>query len=130
VGIGAQGEAGIVVTQYSGTVATTCENAGMELAANVNVDDEELGSFCRRHGIARLSVFGSALRGELGPDSDVDLLAEFSPGRIPGLLRIAALERELSELIGRDVDLRTFGDLSPRFRRRVREEARQLYAAA
>lgn len=103
----------------------------MELAPNLVVDDEALAAFCRRHGIRRLSLFGSALRGGLDPDSDVDLLVEFQPDRVPGLLKLAALERELSELLGgRDIDLRTAGDLSPRFRDRVRAEARELYAAA
>lgn len=102
----------------------------MQLVAGVTVDDEQLEAFCRRHGILRLSLFGSALRGELGPYSDMDLLAEFAPGRVPGLLRLAALERELSELLdGRDLDLRTPGDLSPRLRDRVEAEARGLCAA-
>ncbi|CAN5320820.1 MAG: nucleotidyltransferase family protein [Acidimicrobiia bacterium] len=103
----------------------------MRLAANVMIGDEELAAFCRRHGIVRLSLFGSALKEQLGPDSDIDLLVEFALGSVPGLLGVSALERELSELIGGvDVDLRTLGDLSPRFRGQVRDEARQLYAAA
>lgn len=103
----------------------------MQLAPGLLVDDEALAAFCRRHGIRRLSLFGSALSGGLDPDSDLDLLVEFAPDRVPGLLKLAALERELSELIaGRAIDLRTAGDLSPRFRDRVRAEARELYAAA
>ncbi len=95
------------------------------------IDQEELAALCRRHGIVRLSLFGSTLRGGSGPDSDVDLLVEFAPMGSPGLIGMSAIERELSVLIGgRDVDLRTPGDLSPRFREKVRNEARELYAAA
>ncbi len=58
--------------------------AAMELAPGVAVNEDQLRSFCRAHGIRRLGLFGSALRGELGPDSDIDLLVEFHPGRVPG----------------------------------------------
>lgn len=103
----------------------------MQLAPNVVVDDQELEAFCRRYGIRRLALFGSALSGDLTRDSDIDLLVEFEPDQLPGLLKIAALERELGYLFdGRDVDLRTAADLSPRFRDRIRAEARELYAAA
>lgn len=106
-------------------------NDGMRITGHLAIDDEELAGFCRRHGIVRLALFGSMLTGAFGPGSDVDLLVEFAPGRAPGLLGMSALERELSDLIGgHDVDLRTAGDLSPRFRDRVRDEARELYAAA
>lgn len=103
----------------------------MRISEGLTIDDEELAVFCRRHSILRLSLFGSMLTGEFGPGSDVDLLVEFAPGSAPGLLGVAVLERELSELRGgRDVDLRTAGDLSPRFRDHVREGARELYGAA
>jgi len=103
----------------------------MRITGHLDIDDEELAAFCRRQGIVRLSLFGSMLTGAFGPGSDVDLLVEFAPGSAPGLLGMSALERELSDLIGgRDVDLRTAGDLSPRFRDLVRREARELYAAA
>ena len=77
-------------------------------------------AFRRAHGIRRLSVFGSALRDDFGPDSEIDLLVEFDPEHIPGLLRLAGMELELSELChGRKVDLRTPEDLSRYFRRQV-----------
>ncbi len=95
----------------------------------VNLDKEALGWFCRANGIARLSVFGSALGHQFGPDSDVDLLVEFLPGRVSGLLGMARMERELSDLIGRQVDLRTPEDLSHFFRDRVLEEAEVQYVA-
>lgn len=88
-----------------------------------------LAAFCRANGIRRLSVFGSALRDDFGADSDIDLLVEFDPERVPGLLRLTGMELELSELFdGRKVDLRTPGDLSRYFRRQVMEEAELQYA--
>lgn|GEM_PF-287055 len=101
----------------------------MRISKALPIDDVELAAFCRRHGIVRLSLFGSALTGQLRAGSDIDLLVEFASESVPGLLGVSALERELSELIGgRDVDLRTPGDLSPRFRDQVQDEARELYA--
>lgn len=102
----------------------------MELAHGVVLDDEALAAFCAEHGIRRLGLFGSALRGELRPDSDIDLLVEFHPGRVPGLLGIAQLELELTALPGRPVDLRTRADLSRYFRDDVVASARTLYDAA
>jgi uncharacterized protein len=85
---------------------------------------------CRRHGIARLSLFGSALRGTAGPASDVDLLLEFLPGAEPGLLGLAAIEAEFSAILGgRRVDLRTPPDLSRHFRDDVLRTAALQYAA-
>jgi len=88
-----------------------------------------IAEFCQRHGIRRLSLFGSALRGDLCADSDVDVLVEFFPETRIGLLGMAALQRELSELIGRQVDLRTPADLSRYFRAKVMREAVEQYAA-
>jgi len=90
---------------------------------------DTLAAFCRRHHIRRLSLFGSHLKGTAGPDSDIDLLVEFDPAHIPGLLGIAAMEIELSELWGRKVDLRTAGDLSRHFRDQVVRNAEVQYAA-
>lgn len=94
------------------------------------MDDEALAVFCRANGVRRLGLFGSALRGQLRPDSDIDLLVEFEPGRSPGLLRLAGLELELETLVGRAVDLRTPADLSRYFRDQVSSSARVLYDAA
>lgn len=103
----------------------------MNAGARLSVDHGALVDLCQRHGIRKLALFGSALGVELGPESDVDLLVEFLPGRIPGFLGLAALEAEFSAVFdGREVELRTYEDLSPRFRDRVRNEARNLYAAA
>ena len=98
--------------------------------ALASLDDTTLARFCRAHGIRRLSLFGSQLKGTARPDSDVDLLVEFEPGRTPGLLGISAMEIELSDLLGgRKVDLRTAGDLSRWFRDEVSLSAEVQYAA-
>lgn len=102
----------------------------MELAPGVDVDETALSAFCRANGIRQLSLFGSALRGLLRPDSDIDLLVEFEPDRIPGLIGLAQLELDLSDMIGRSVDLRTRQDLSRYFRDEVAASARTLYDAA
>ena len=94
------------------------------------LDYETLVRLCRRHHIRRLSLFGSMLRGEGRPDSDVDLLVEFEPGKAPGLLGLAGIEAELSALLGeRRVDLRTARDLSRHIRSEVIRTAEVQYAA-
>ncbi|HEY3624367.1 MAG TPA: nucleotidyltransferase family protein [Roseiarcus sp.] len=93
-------------------------------------DPEALASICRKHGIQRLSVFGSALKGTARPDSDLDLLVEFEPQAKPGLIGMARIEIELSSLLnGRKVDLRTAQDLSRHFRDEVLRTATIQYAA-
>jgi len=101
----------------------------MNRVAGLPIDDRALESLCRRYRVRRLAVFGSALRGELEPDSDLDILVEFEPDAAIGL-RFITLQTELSELFGRRVDLLTAGFLSPHFRPRVLEEAVPLYEAA
>lgn len=94
----------------------------------VTVSRDALASFCREHGIKRLAVFGSALRDDFTPDSDVDVLVEFEPDHVPGLLGVAGLELELSRLFaGRKVDLRTPEDLSRYFRQSVLDTAEVQY---
>ncbi|MBI4318051.1 MAG: nucleotidyltransferase family protein [Chloroflexi bacterium] len=95
----------------------------------IEIPKEQLAAFCRKHHIRRLAIFGSALRPDFGPDSDVDVLVEFEPDHIPGLFGIARMEQELSALLGgRKVDMRTKEDLSRYFRQRVVEEAAVQYA--
>jgi len=89
---------------------------------------DKLEDFCRRHHIRKLSLFGSYLRGENQPDSDIDILVEFDPNHIPGLIRLAGMEIELSGLIGRKADLRTAQNLSPHFRQEVLAMAEVQYA--
>lgn len=94
----------------------------------MTVPTRALQEFCRRNHIRRLALFGSALHGNLREASDIDLLVEFEPDRVPGLLGITRLERELSYLFGgRRVDLRTPNDLSRYFRDEVMREAEVLY---
>lgn len=90
---------------------------------------DKLIEFCQRNHIRKLSVFGSALRGQLRPDSDIDLLVEFEPGHTPGLFSIVRMEMELTETLGRKADLRTPEDLSEYFRDEVVENAEIQYQA-
>jgi predicted nucleotidyltransferase len=89
---------------------------------------EKIAEFCRRHHIRKLAVFGSALREDFRPDSDLDVLVEFEPGHTPGLA-FFGMEQELSELLGRQVDLNTPQFLSPYFRDKVLAEAEVQYVA-
>jgi uncharacterized protein len=93
-----------------------------------NIPKELIEAFCRRRHIRKLSIFGSYLREDFGPDSDIDLLVEFDPQHIPGLLDMADMEIELSETLGRKVDLRTAQDLSRYFRDEVVAKAEVQYA--
>ena len=90
---------------------------------------DRLAEICRRYGVRRLALFGSALRDDFGPESDIDLLVEFLPGTRTGL-RFFALQDELSAAIGRTVDLSTAGFLGPRILPTVLAEAQPIYVAA
>ena len=85
----------------------------------IEVPKVRIAGFCQRHHIRKLALFGSVLREDFRPDSDVDVLVEFEPGHTVGLLRMAGLELELSEMLRRKVDLRTAADLSRYFRDEV-----------
>ncbi len=94
----------------------------------LSVDKNRIADFCRRHHIDRLAIFGSALREDFTPDSDVDVLVDFETGHAPGFFRLFNLEEELSALLGgRKVDLRTPEDLSRYFRDRVMAQAEVQY---
>lgn len=99
------------------------------MATKISIDRKELGDFCRRHHIRKLAFFGSVLRDDFGPESDVDVLVEFEPGHVPGLAFLA-MEEELSGILGRKADLNTRGFLSPYFRDRVLSEAEVQYVEA
>ena len=94
---------------------------------HISLDQSRIAEFCRARHIRRLSLFGSVLREDFGPDSDVDVLVEFEPGHVPGL-DFFTMEMELSEILGREVDLNTPGFLSPYFREEVLAEAEVQYA--
>ena len=103
----------------------------MKIRDGVELDEAGLAAFCAVHRIVRLAVYGSALRDDFSPQSDIDLLVEFEPGHTPGLLTQAGMELEFSKLVGgREIDLRTAEDLSPYFRDDVRAAARVLHHAA
>ena len=97
------------------------------MSLNVNVDKAVIAEFCKKRHIKRLALFGSVLRPDFRADSDVDVLVEFEPGLTPGF-GFFVIQDELSELLGRKVDLNTPGFLSPYFRDRVIEEAETEYA--
>ncbi len=96
----------------------------------IEIPKARLAEFCCRNHIRRLSLFGSILRDDFRPDSDVDFLVEFEPGCVPGLFGIASMEIELSKMIGRKADLRTVEELSRHFRTEVLREAEAQYVAA
>ncbi len=91
----------------------------------VTIDKERLTELCKKHGVAVLKIFGSAARGDEGPDSDIDLLIEFRDRK--GLLALVGLEIELSEALGRKVDLVTEASLSPYIRDRILSSASVIY---
>jgi predicted nucleotidyltransferase len=97
--------------------------------ARISVDKEGIAAFCQKHHIRRLALFGSVLREDFTPNSDIDVLADFEPGHLPGLFGISPMERELSAIFeGRRIDLRTAEDLSRYFRDDVLKEAEVQYA--
>ena len=79
---------------------------------DIEISQDQIADFCRRHHILKLSLFGSVLRDDFGPHSNVDVLVEFEPGHVPGLA-FFSMEEELSKILGRKVDLNTIGFLSP-----------------
>ena len=101
-----------------------------EMAAQIPIDKEKIAAFCKRHHIKKLALFGSVLRDDFRPDSDVDVLVEFERGETPGLIRLAGMEIELSKLLGRKADLRTPAEISRYFRQKVLDLAEVQYNVA
>ncbi|QWR78918.1 nucleotidyltransferase family protein [Candidatus Magnetomonas plexicatena] len=99
----------------------------LDLGGCLILPKKEIAEFCKRHHIKKLSLFGSYLHGTFRPQSDIDLLVEFEPEHIPGLITLSSMELELSEIIGHKVDLRTPEDLSRYFRKEVVELAEVQY---
>jgi predicted nucleotidyltransferase len=97
--------------------------------ANINIPKAKIVEFCKKHHIRKLALFGSVLRDDFRPDSDVDVLVEFEPGHVPGLA-FFGMEAELSEMLGCKVDLNTPQFLSRYFRDQVLHEAEIQYVAA
>lgn len=99
------------------------------MTTRLDIKPADLERYCERHHIRRISLFGSGLTGTAGPDSDIDLLVEFQIGQGPGLIGLAAMEAELSALLGgRRVDMRTARDLSIYFRDEVVRTAELQHA--
>jgi predicted nucleotidyltransferase len=96
------------------------------MSVPIDVSHEVIAAFCRRHHMRRLALFGSVVRADFGPHSDVDVLVEFEAGHTPGLA-FFAMQDELSDLLGRKVDLNTPACLSPYFRDEALAEAEVLY---
>ncbi len=101
----------------------------MTIAPGVVLPEAEIAEICRRYKVKELAVFGSAARGEMRPDSDIDLLVEFLPDANIDLLQHFAAERELAELLGRKVDLVSKRGLREILREEVLSQARVIYAA-
>lgn len=101
----------------------------MAAYGHIDIPELDLADLCRRYEVRELSLFGSALNDTFGPESDVDLLVDFQPGAKVGFLRLAGLQEELSDRIGRPVDLVLKRGLKPLIRDRVLASARTLYAA-
>jgi len=101
----------------------------MKMGVKIEVPREKVAIFCRRYGIRKLALFGSVLRDDFTPESDVDVLVEFEPSAKLGL-RFFDVEQELSALLGYKVDLNTPGFLSKYFRDRVMAEAETVYDTA
>ena len=97
---------------------------------NIDIPNKKIAEFCRRHHISRLALFGSALRNDFTPDSDIDVLVEFEPGTRVGMIRLAGIELELSGILGRKVDMHTPGFISKYYRDQVLAEAEDQYVAA
>jgi predicted nucleotidyltransferase len=124
------------ILEISQPVASTHLNAlnGILMARTIRVADyqiaasrEQIEAFCLRHHIRKLSLFGSVLTPRFRSESDLDVLVEFEPGRVPGYFRLVGMEIELSDMLGRKVDLRTPGELSRYFRDEVLASATVQY---
>jgi predicted nucleotidyltransferase len=100
------------------------------MSPKIEVPKEEIVAFCRRHRIRKLAFFGSVLRDDFAPESDVDVLVEFEPGARVGLITLAGMEIELSQVLGRKVEMHTVKGLNPLFRDSVLNQAQVQYEHA
>ena len=99
----------------------------MNYGLPIKIPPDQIADFCDRHHILKLSLFDSVLREDFDSDSDIDVLVEFELNHVPGLIRLAGIEIELTEILGRKVDLRTPEDLSYHFRQKVLDSALVQY---
>lgn len=93
----------------------------------INIPADQIAEFCKRNHIVKLSLFGSVLRDDFSPESDVDVMVEFDPAHVPGLIRLAGMEIELSKILGRKADMNAPQDLSRYFRDKVLAQAKVQY---
>jgi predicted nucleotidyltransferase len=100
------------------------------MVTRIAIPREQIADFCARHHIQRLALFGSVLRKDFGPESDIDVVVEFEPGHTPDFFRFVDMQDELSALLGRAVDLNTPAFLSRYFRQQVLDTAQVLYERA
>ncbi len=98
------------------------------ITSAIQIPQKEIAEFCERHHITKMSLFGSVLRDDFGPESDVDVIVEFHPEHIPGLA-FFGMQEELATILGREVDLHTPAELS-RYFNHVFQEAQTIYVAA
>ena len=98
------------------------------MAARIDIPREEIAEFCRRNRVRRMALFGSVIREDFRPESDVDILVEFEPGYAAGFV-FFQMRRELTAMLGREVDMHTAASLSPYFRQEVPDEAEEIYVA-
>lgn len=99
------------------------------MTKSISLSKEKIADFCRRHNVRQIQLFGSALREDFGPDSDVDVLVEFEPDAQVGLIALSRMRRELEEIFQRPVDLVPHDGLKPRIREAVLSSAEVIYAA-
>lgn len=99
------------------------------MSVDFHVPEQEIAELCRRYRLRRLSIFGSMLRGDFRPESDVDLLVEFTPDAEIGFLALSRMARELSALLGKPVDLVPRNGLKPAVRESILQEERVIYAS-
>jgi uncharacterized protein len=101
----------------------------MTIVPGVVLPEAEIAEICRRYQVRELSLFGSAVRGELRPDSDIDMLVDYFPEAQPSLFDLIKMKDELSDLLGRSVDLGVKRALKPRYKDHILAEAHVIYAA-
>ena len=100
------------------------------MSVQMTIPKEKIADFCRRNRIRRLALFGSVVRRDFGPDSDVDVLVEFAPGARVGFITLAGMEIELSQLLGQKAEIHTIKGLNPHFRDHVLAVAETQYEQA
>jgi predicted nucleotidyltransferase len=112
---------------------TQSQKVGLSVVKDrFSLSSQEVAELCKKHHILKLALFGSVLRDDFGPESDIDVLVEFDPDHIPGFIRLAGMEIELSDMLGsgRKVDMNTPLCLSRYFRDELLKEAQALYNIA